>query len=110
MKRIIINTVALVAIILPFVAFSQTIENPLKDVTSVEGFVSQLLSVVFKIGSVLSILFIIYSGYLFVQARGNPGALGKAKDTLVGTLIGVALLLGATLIAQIVIGTINAIR
>ncbi len=54
-------------------------------------------------------LAIIYSGFLFVFARGNSDKLSKAKTTLMYTLIGAAILLGAMAIAKAISGTITAL-
>jgi hypothetical protein len=54
-------------------------------------------------------LAIIYSGFLFVAARGNAEELKKAKSTLVYTLIGAALLLGCLVIANAIKGTVDTI-
>lgn len=87
------------------------ISNPLGDgVQSVESFVSKGLSFVVKIGAVFAVLALIYAGFLYVQARGNSGALTKAHTTLRNTIIGIVLLLGAQLIASIITGTIEALK
>lgn len=95
--------------VLPFVVFAQ-ITNPLKSVTDIPSLVSNVLSIVVKIGGVIAVFFFIWSGFLFVRAQGNPTELEKAKTTFINTCIGVALLLGAQLIASIIIGTINSLR
>lgn len=54
-------------------------------------------------------LSIIYTGFLFVQARGNKDKLEKAKEALKYTLIGGALILGAYVIATALQSTISQI-
>ena len=54
-------------------------------------------------------LAIIYSGFLFVAARGNSEKLTKAKDTLLYTIIGAAILLGAWAIATMISSTVLAL-
>ena len=85
------------------------IQNPLK-VGSIPDFVALLLGYVVKIGAVVAVFAFIYSGFLFVQARGNSEKLKGAKDVFLNTVIGVAVLLGAQLIASIIVGTINNIK
>lgn len=57
--------------------------------------ISAILDVVVRIGSVVLVFMIIYSGYIFVTAQGNMEQLTKAKHTLKWAIIGGALLLGA---------------
>lgn len=86
-----------------------TIQNPLGSLTSIPTFIANALSFVAKIGGVLAIFFLVYAGYLYVKARGNPGEIEKAHEAFKGTIYGIVLLLGAQLISSIIIGTINAL-
>ena len=96
--------------IMPLVASAQQITNPLRGVGSISGFVTIVLGYVVRIGGVVAIFAFIWTGYLFVKARGNPGELEKAKTVFINTCIGVAILLGASLIANIIVGTISSLR
>jgi hypothetical protein len=91
-------------------SFAQgVITNPLKGLTSIPEFVSSLLSFVAQVGAVFAVLALIWVGFLYVQARGNPGAIGKAHTAFKNTIIGIILLLGAQLIASVITGTIGAL-
>jgi len=110
------SILSFILLILPSISHSQQMEsgsgiqNPLKGITSITGFVSVLLGYVVRIGAVVAVFAFIYSGYLFVKARGNPKELETAKTVFINTVIGVAVLLGAQLIATIIVGTINNIK
>jgi hypothetical protein len=65
------------------------------------------LDLVAVVGSIVVVFFIIWSGYKLVMARGNPGEMTKAKDMLLATVIGGAILLGADIIANVVINTVK---
>jgi hypothetical protein len=90
-------------------ASSGIVENPLKSVSTIDGFIKVILEGVIKIGIPIIALAIIYSGILFVAARGAPDKLKKAKDALMYTLIGAAILLGSWAIAQIISNTVLAL-
>ena len=62
-----------------------------------------------KIGIPVVALAIIYCGFLFVKARGNPEELSKAKDALLYTLIGAAILLGSLAIAELIVSTVKTL-
>ncbi len=88
-----------------------TINNPLgcKN-TSVQALLLKIMNIVAMVGGVVVVFFIIYSGYKFVTASGDPGKIEEAKKTFYATVIGGAILLGADVIANIVVGTINSVR
>lgn len=84
------------------------LQNPLK-VTSVKEFISVLISELVKVGYVIGVCFIVYSGFLFVTGGENDAKRTKAKNTMLWTVIGIGILLGAQAIAIIVSTTIDAI-
>jgi len=84
------------------------IVNPIK-VDTINGFIKTLLEGVLRVGIPIVALAIIYCGFLFVSARGNSEKLGKAKDALLYTLIGAAILLGSWAIAQLISDTVLAL-
>lgn len=86
------------------------INNPLGKISSIPQFMEALLNIVIKIGVPLVALAIIYTGFLFVTAQGNPEKLKTAKKALTYTLIGAGLLLGAWVLAQAIVGTVDQIR
>lgn len=82
--------------------------NPIRFNT-IQCFFKEVLKVAAQIGSVFVVLGIIYSGFLFVSARGNAEELGKAKRAITYTVIGAALVLGAWAFAVGIANTINTI-
>ncbi len=88
-----------------------TITNPLgtNGPTSIEGFLAKILEAAIKIGTPIVALAVIYCGFLFVKAQGNPEEITKAKEALMYTLIGAAILLGAVAISKLVIDTVTTI-
>ena len=88
------------------------IENPLKcaGCNDLAGLLIAIVEEVAKVGFYLVVFFIIYSGFLFVAARGDTTKLGKAKATFLYTVIGAAILLGATILANVIQGTVNQLQ
>lgn len=107
--------------IMPAVSFAVVIDgvpcdlsgkicNPLSGrADSIPELIQKILIGVLKIGIPLVALAIIYCGFLFVAARGNSEKLSKAKDALLYTLIGAAILLGAWAIAELISDTVLAL-
>ena len=116
LKRKIILLVLIIIVSLPFSSSlavkdntsTTAIYNPIKA-TTVDGFIKDFLIGVIKIGIPVVALAIIYSGFLFVFARGNTEKLGTAKKALTYSLIGAAILLGSWAIAQLISDTVLAL-
>lgn len=87
------------------------INNPLSsELDTIPKFIEKILEIVLLIGVPIVTLAIIYSGFLFVTASGNSEKLKKAKQTLLYTLIGAALLLGSFVISKAIVGTVEEIK
>ena len=92
----------------PCVPTGGTICNPITTNT-INDFIRVILEGVLKIGIPVVALAIIYCGFLFVKARGNSEELSKAKDALLYTVIGAAVLLGSWALAKLISETILAL-
>ena len=104
---IMLLTLPLVSVADGPVGGSVGIDNPLKGINSIQSFVEVVLNnIVLPIGSVVVVLFIIYTGFLFVTARGNPEKIESAKRTLLWVVIGTAILLGSVVISAAITGTL----
>jgi len=88
---------------------SVKIVNPLGTTSSIPALIKTILEGVIKIGMPIIVLAIIYCGFLFVSAQGKPESIKKAKDALLYTLIGAAILLGSWAIAQLIVDTVKAL-
>lgn len=75
-----------------------TICNPL-TAGSFSALITSLANIAFAIGFPIAIMFILWSGFLFVSARGNEEQIKTAKKTFTWAIIGTAILLGAKVIA-----------
>src|SRR3989344_6787606 len=85
-----------------------TLDNPLVNrVNNLPSFIYMILDLAFQIGAIFSVLAIIYVGFLFVSARGDPEKLKTARTAFLYTVIGIAVLLGAVLIATVIQSTIS---
>jgi hypothetical protein len=84
------------------------IVNPLasKGIDSVQGLIKILLQGLIRIGFPIVALAILYSGFLFVAARGNSEKLETAKQSLMYSIIGAVILLGSWSIAMLISETV----
>ncbi len=83
--------------------------NPIKGANSIEELLAKIIDVAVIILMPLVVLAIIYSGFMFLIARGNKEGLEKAKTNFVWVVIGVAVLLGAKLISAILKSTVDKV-
>lgn len=117
-KKYLPHFIAALLLLTPIFLFAQipgpsgaTIQNPLgKGNDDVHALLLKIMNLVATVGAVIVVFFIIYSGYKFVTARGNEAKVTEARETFFATIIGGAILLGADVIANVVIGTVNTIK
>ena len=86
-----------------------SVPNPLGSTTTVCGLLKKLFEAVVAIGIPVAVLFIIWSGFQFVLAQGSDKQLTKAKRNFYYTIIGIAIFLGAWILAMVIAATVNAI-
>lgn len=93
------------------VSVNTKIANPLGTTgpQNLPDFIKAIIKIVLVVGIPILVLAIIYSGFLYVSAQGNPSKLEIAHRNLLYTVIGGALLLGAFVIATAIGQTVKDI-
>lgn len=92
-----------------------TLINPLNtgdctpNGTCLMQFLNKILGFVIQIGAIAVVLMLVYVGYLFVIARGEPGKITEARTALLWTIIGALILLGSQAISLGIQATVQAI-
>ena len=89
------------------------LENPLENpiaFKSLGALISAILDIIVQIAVPIAALFLMYSGFLFISARGDEAQLKTAKSIFLWTMVGIAVLLGAEILAQVIQGTINQLK
>lgn len=84
---------------------SGEIEQPAKgDEADLAAFVwTIVLNIVFDVSLAIGYIavgFVIYGGYLYIMAQGDPGKVAKGKKTLTSAVIGTVIALAATVIVN----------
>ncbi len=62
---------------------------------TIESYVGLVLTTIFSILGIVSVVLIIYSGFVWMTARGNESQVAKAKDNLYNIIIGLMFIIGA---------------
>ena len=85
--------------------------SPLKDIGGIDVLVGRLLNdIVLPLGASVAAIAIIYSGFLYVKAQGDTSKLKEAHEAIKWSIVGTAVILGAWVLAQLIKGTIDALR
>lgn len=104
-------TITLPVVILTFgrAASAVSLENPL-SVGSIEGVLDAILEIILIFAIPIVIFFIVFAGFKYVTAQGNPGEISKANKALMYALIGGAIILGAQIIGDVISDTVDTFR
>lgn len=90
-------------------AVDRIIDNPLKA-ESITELLALVLDIVVQVGLVVVVFFVIFAGFQFVTAQGDTGKITKAREALVATLIGSAIILGCYAIASALKNTVEQLK
>ena len=91
--------------LLPMVVHAQSFRNPLASSTVMALLKGFVLAVVY-VGTPALVVFMVYSGFLFVSAQGNPQGLSKAKSNFVTAIIAGVILLSLWAMVELVGNTV----
>ncbi|PIR83332.1 hypothetical protein COU19_01205 [Candidatus Kaiserbacteria bacterium CG10_big_fil_rev_8_21_14_0_10_56_12] len=84
--------------------------NPLgSGSTDLESFLNSILDFVIRIGTIVVVIMMVYVGFKFVTAQGDPGEISKAREMLLWTVVGALILLGAKALAGGIAATVRAL-
>lgn len=85
------------------------IKNPLDPKFNSVGSLVQGFVMIFSVIAVLfAVLALIWVGFRFILARGDPTKMNELKSWLMWIVVGVAVVIGASAIIQVVINTLSA--
>jgi hypothetical protein len=87
----------------------EVLQNPLKF-DRLDQLVAAVLQIVVMVSLPIISLIIVYSGFLFLTAQGNPKKLEGARNNIMYALIGAILVLGAWALAELLANTIEQLR
>ena len=90
---------------------SVTFTNPVASgAKTIPQLIDSFVTILVQFGIPIAAVAIIYSGLLFVTARGSEEQIKRAKQTFYFAVIGSAILLGARIIISVVVGTLGTIN
>ena len=96
-KTIFINSLLLTFLIAASPVFAQT-----DDVAKIETFIKGVIQVLVTLSGLIAAGFFVYGGVGYITSSGNPESLDRSKKTLLYSAIGLAVVLGAFVLSNIV--------
>jgi multisubunit Na+/H+ antiporter MnhC subunit len=73
------------------------------DVSQVENFIRDIIKVVAGLAGLIATGFFVIGGFGYITSSGNPEHLDRAKNTLLWSAIGLAIVIAAFVISNIVV-------
>mgnify|MGYP006908222392 FL=1 len=103
------HSFAALLVCMPVLVSAQaTLDNPLR-VDSLVGLLLAIVDILLILAVPVIIFFIIYAGFLYVTAQGNPSKISDANRALLYALIGGVIVLGARVIGALIQNTVNSV-
>ena len=95
----------------PLAVFAQsvTLQNPL-GYNSLAEFLRRLLDLVAQIGFPVIVLFIVYIGFLYIQAQGKADKLKDVHNYFFWALVGSLIVLGAQALSLAIQATVEQLK
>jgi uncharacterized Tic20 family protein len=113
MKNIFLITVSILA--LPSQAFADAyagarLGNPVARIMEPGNLIDLLVTIFQFLGGPIVVIGLIYAGYKLVSAQGDEHSLAEGRRALLWVIVGAAIILGATVLKGVVVGTINGLQ
>ena len=96
-KYIAFSSLAITALI-----FASPVYAASADVTKIETFIKSIIQVLVTIAGLISAGFFVWGGVGYITSSGNPETLDRSKKTILYSAIGLAVVLGAFILTNIV--------
>jgi len=96
-KYIVIVTLTVIAL-----SFASPIYAASADVTKIETFIKSIIQVLVTIAGLVAAGFFVWGGVGYITSSGNPETLDRSKKTILYSAIGLAVVLGAFVLTNIV--------
>jgi hypothetical protein len=88
---------------------AQNFVNPLSTGSSLEALLLKIVDIVIFMLIPVIVLMLVYTGFLFVQAQGNPAKISEAKKVFVWTLVGAFVILAAQTLQVVIKDTVDSL-
>ncbi len=96
-KLITLQSFIITALVVAAPVFAQS-----ADVSRIENFIANIIQIFVVLAGSIATLFFVFGGVRYITSSGNPEALEGAKKTIIYSGVGLALVLAAFVLSNIV--------
>lgn len=72
------------------------------DVTQIQTFIQSIIQILVTLAGLVSAGFLVWGGFGYITSSGNPELLDRSKKTIMYSAIGLAIVLGAFMLSNLV--------
>ncbi|PIP86173.1 hypothetical protein COT86_04195 [Candidatus Collierbacteria bacterium CG10_big_fil_rev_8_21_14_0_10_43_36] len=96
-KLIVLSAFAVTALM-----FASPVLAASADVTKIETFIKSIIQVLVTLAGLISVGFFVWGGVGYITSSGSPETLDRSKKTIIYSAIGLAVVLGAFVLTNII--------
>ncbi len=96
-KLIVLSSFALTALMFASPVYAQS-----ADVTKIQTFIKSIIQILVTLAGLVSAGFFVWGGFGYITSSGNPEMLDRSKKTILYSAIGLAVVLGAFVLTNVV--------
>ena len=96
-KLIVLQSLVIISLIVASPAFAQS-----ADVSRIQNFIKNIIQIFVVLSGVVATGFFVWGGFGYITSSGNPEALDRSKKTILYSSVGLAIVLGAFVLSNIV--------
>ena len=101
LKRLALASLLIASV--PFVLAEPAFAAEVAGVSNVENFIRSIITVIAGLAGLVATIFFVIGGFTYITSSGNPEHLDRAKRTLLWSGIGLAIVIAAFVISQIIV-------
>ena len=96
------KTIFFITFVLTFLTLAFPAYAASADVAKIQSFILSVIQVLVTIAGLVSVGFFVWGGIGYITSSGNPEALDRSKKTILYSAIGLAVVLGAFILSNVV--------
>ncbi len=96
-KTLILQALLFTSLAVPSVVFAQS-----ADVDKIQNFIKNIITILVTMSGLIAAGFFVWGGVGYITSSGNPESLDRSKRTILYSAVGLAIVLGAFVLSNIV--------
>lgn len=96
-KLIVLQSIFVTSLIVATPVFAQS-----ADVSKIQNFIQSIIQILVTLSGLVATGFFVWGGVGYITSSGNPESLDRSKKTILYSSVGLAIVLGAFVISNIV--------